>query len=109
MYTYYTKVELEEHQLYASEVANALGFMSLSGKPHSQLLSFFLQKANKNLGIAQLYYKTRMNLVPVYSTVAITLAYKLIQESDLKQVDGHYSIHVDNKQFNFIKEARNLW
>lgn len=62
IYTYYKKIEDDEHMLFASEIAKAFGIMSESTKPHSAFLKaylkYYIEKTKDRNKYDQLYYIT---------------------------------------------------
>lgn len=69
MYTYYKKIEKDEHMLYASEIAEAYGILTVNNKCATRLVSNLLDDYIKknNLKSEQLYYiTTRGFIVKVY-------------------------------------------
>lgn len=110
MYTYYNKVEKQEHLLYASEIAYSYGLKTINDKPATSLVSSLLDNyiKEKKLEDKQLYYKTHKGFMTkvypmsIYSEVMFNLAKTLIKTYQNFDEEGKvFKINVNNKNYSF--------
>ena len=103
-YMYYTPVVMEEHGLFASELAviatEKLGIVSSSGKPHTGFISAFMQsmeKMDENVP-APLYYETSRGLARVYIH-GLQYIERLAEIAVLMEPGKNIKIDVEGKGF----------
>ena len=65
-YTYYVPVTSDEHYLYASELAEMFGIYTVTGRPHTQLVSAYLTSLELFEQAAPLFYPTKHGLRRVF-------------------------------------------
>ena len=97
MYEYYTPVELEEHCLYAGEIAEAFGIYTTNGKLHTRLIGKLLNTIESS---SPLYYKTKYGLNRCYRPSDITKAAEFLAENMVRG-DNMYTVRIEGKNFQF--------
>ena len=109
MYTYYKKVQDEEHMLYATEIAELYGVVSVNNIPATRLVSRLLDEYIKknNLEAEQHYYITKRGFqskvypASVYSVVMEEFKKSLLNLYGLETIleSSRLSYKVDNVRF----------
>jgi hypothetical protein len=116
MYTYYNKINLEEHMLYASEIAYIYGIMTVNNNPATNLVSTLLDDYVKknNLTKYQLYYKTQKGFMTkvypmdIYSEVMCDFAKSLAQKYEsFTDKNKIFKVNINNKNYSF-KISKNI-
>lgn len=103
---YYKKVEIKEHMLYASEIAELFGILSRTNKPAIKFISQLLKEEIINKKEEQLYYNAKDGLRKVYPKSIYIDAMKKLNER-LKHIkkdkQGFYYIKLNNEKNYYIK------
>lgn len=108
MYTYYSKHELEEHMLYAEEVAILVGLETANGKPHGKFVHAYLTDfANKYIEYYQpLYYLNKHGtLKKVYSKHVYLIAFKKLYSDILVEDNKIYEVKVGETTYRIKKNG----
>lgn len=87
-YTYYKSVKSNEHMLYASEIADMCGILSVANMPASRLITAILNRyiEKHNIKHEQLYYLTRSGFMTkvypkdIYENAIIDFSKELAKE-----------------------------
>lgn len=107
MYTYYIRVESEEHMLFTREIASLFGFYSLSDVPHFLLISKAIKKvldeSNNSDLVGSLFYKTKNNMKQVYPYEVYSKAVEYINNNSIAEDDVHMHIEIDGTTFRYKK------
>ncbi len=104
-YEYWSKIEAEEHYLFAKEIATIWRLKTNKGQPHYQLVGYILRKYSENNGITPLYYLTGLSgMCPVYSRSTYEGAYDWFMGIIEDRREG--SIRGDTKNYNYVITPR---
>lgn len=95
---YYIPVDLEEHLLYAHEIASKFDLTTESGALHSQFVGAAIQQINKPL--QAVYYETRHGLRQVYSNTSIIKAMLWIYSNIKNNAPGLYHITIGMRTYH---------
>lgn len=108
MYTYYSKHELEEHMLYAEEVAIVVGVQTVNGNTHNKFVHEYLKYfANKFINnYEQLYYLNKHGtLKKVYSRHLYLTAFRSLYNQLNIEEDKVYEVKVNNTTYKIKKNG----
>lgn len=102
MYTYYIKVESEEHMLFASEIAKAFNLYSESNKPHIKLISTAIKHILKKESFTgSIYYQTKGSLRQVYPSSIYLKAIDYIEKNSHVINNTCKGINIDGMNLRF--------
>lgn len=95
---YYIPVDLEEHLLYAHEIASRFDLTTESGALHSQFVRAVILLTNQPL--QSVYYETKHGLRPVYSNTAVAKAMLWTYNQLKNNAPGLYHINVGMRTYH---------
>lgn len=102
MITYYSKHEINEHMLYAEEIAKYFGIVTTYEKPHSTFIHAYLNfYAEKNIkDYQQLYFMNKYgSLKKVYPRALYLIAIGVLFKETLTEVNKNYEVQIGNKTY----------
>ena len=107
-YKYWQPVVLEEHRLYAAEVAKLWGIYSVNDKPHSKMIHAILAEEEYFARQNPLYFQTRNGLVRCFGHDIVLKGYHRMMT--FTQEGPNYLVYENNgHNFKFTMKEVEPW